>query len=76
MEKVLKVFTRDFCLAASEWWRETQILDFKRELGIPYRDTIAVGNGLCVEFYFLENDVNGVKEAVVKKLRSNSNSSL
>lgn len=71
MEKVLKTFTRDFCLATSQWWRETQFNDFKRELGVPYKDTIAVGNGLCVEFFFLESDMVAIKQAVVSVFKRN-----
>ncbi|MFH0713952.1 MAG: PEP-utilizing enzyme [Candidatus Micrarchaeota archaeon] len=71
MEKVLKTFTRDFCLATSQWWRETQFNDFKRELGVSYRDTIAVGNGLCVEFFFLESDMTAIKQAVVSAFKRN-----
>lgn len=69
-EKLTKVFTRDFSLFVSQWWRTIQSENFVKEFGTGYTDTPSASNGLAVTYFYLEKDWEALSSAVIKKLVS------
>jgi len=69
MKKIVKLFTRDISMAVTQWWHAAQTDNFKRELGIGYNAIISQSNGLTQAYFYLESDVEAVKQAFLSKLK-------
>ena len=68
VEKIFKVFTRDFSLLTCEMWASALNENFKREFDATYSDNIIVSNGLAVSCFNLEKDVGEIKDGVLARL--------
>jgi phosphohistidine swiveling domain-containing protein len=54
--KLEKHFTRDFCLATTEWWRTVLDDRFVSSIGVGYHDYIAVSDGICLQYFATVDD--------------------
>ncbi len=68
MEKIVKTFTRDLSITVSDWWRFAQGENFQTTLGTAYQANLSYSNGLSVTYFYLENDLEAVKQAFLAKL--------
>ncbi len=73
MEKLVKTFTRDLSILTTQWWTVAQTVNFKKELGVAYKDNPASATGLAVTYYYFESDLEAVKKAFLAKLKKDAN---
>ncbi len=70
-QELVKVFTRDFSLFITQWWRQVQTDNFVRMLGVGYTDSPAAHDGFSVAYFYLQQDWDAIGLAVIEKLRKN-----
>ncbi len=73
MEKLVKVFTRDFALFACEYWLSELIEKFQKAVGVTYRDAPLVSNGKALQAFYLERDIEAVKNASIERFKKEPN---
>src|SRR3989344_130470 len=73
VEKLIKVFTRDFALFTCEWWRTELMQKFQQHVGVGYKDAPIISNGRAVTAFYLKSDTLAVKEACIAKFKSEPN---
>ena len=72
-ENLIKVFTRDFSLFSCEWWRSELMEKFQEAVGFGYKDAPITSNGRAVTAYYLESDIEAIKNACIEKFKREPN---